>query len=84
LAENCLFIFIGRYGLEIYLLHTFIVTACRTLFYELNISNEAVIILASSTAGIVIPIIIAALSKKLRLYNFLFSPYKRSLHSARH
>ena len=82
LGENRFLRFIGRYGLEIYLLHTYILTAFRALLKQLNINSIPIILLVSSLAGVFIPIAIAAISKKLHIYDFLFSPYKRRLHGA--
>ena len=75
-GKNRFLLFIGKYSLEIYLLHTFIVTADRALFHKLNINNEFLIILLSTATGILIPILISLICRKIHLYRILFSPYK--------
>ena len=76
LCENRFLLFVGKYSLEIYLLHTFIVTANRTMFHKLNINNEFLIILLSTSTGVLIPIFCSFVCKKTHLYRTLFSPYK--------
>ena len=68
--------FAGKHSLEIYLLHSFVVTAERTVFRKLNIRNEILIILISTITGVIIPVIISMISRKIKIYRFLFSPYK--------
>ena len=76
LGENPLFLLTGRYGLEIYLLHTFILTACRALFHHWNVENPVLILFASTAAGVLIPILFGMACKMLRIHRFLFNPYK--------
>lgn len=76
LGENRFFLLIGKYGLEIYLLHTYVLTACRALFHRLNINSAAIILLVSSAAGVFLPVAISVFCKKIKIYNYLFNPYK--------
>ena len=76
LGENRLLVWIGRYALEIYLLHTFFLTACRPLFQRMNIDSLAVILAVSTVLGVLLPIAVSVLCKKIGVYGFLFSPYK--------
>ena len=76
LGENPFFLLTGRYSLEIYLLHTFILTACRALFHHWNVENPVLILFASTAAGVLIPILFGMACKMLRIHRFLFNPYK--------
>lgn len=76
LGENRILSYIGKNSLEIYLLHSFVLTAARAVFHGLNINNELLIILFSTATGVVIPILISQISKRIKVYRLLFSPYK--------
>ena len=78
-GENPFFLFIGKYSLEIYLLHTFVLTACRALFHRMNLENPVLIILISTAAGLALPILFTAACKKMGIYSLLFNPYKSRL-----
>ena len=76
LGENRLFLWVGRYALEIYLLHTFFLTACRTLLRRMNIDSVAVILTVSTVVGVLLPIVFSVICRRFHIHSFLFSPYK--------
>jgi len=76
--DNRILSFIGTYCLEIYLLHTYFVTFCRSFLRLVKISNPLLIYLISIFMGIIIPIVIANICKKMGIYNYIFSPYKKA------
>ena len=70
--------FIERLGcssLDIYLLHTYFVTAMRVICNRFGITNNAVIIISGTIIGIVGPLMISMLLRKLGLFELLFAPY---------
>ena len=76
LGDNKILSSIGRYSLEIYLFHTYFVTFCRTVFNKLRIDNSLMIIVISTSIGVVAPIVIACISKKIGIHKYMFAPYK--------
>lgn len=69
---------IGQYSLEIYILHTYFVTFCRAVFKTLHVTNPFINIIVASLIGVVFPIIITLICKKVGIYHLLFSPLKRT------
>ena len=65
------FTFLGRHSLEIFLLHVFFLTAAIRL---LSFLPQAAVILLSSAAGIVFPLVIEFAAKKMGIDGLLFSP----------
>lgn len=65
---------IGRYSLEIYVLHCFITAANRTLFSLLGINNFYFSVLVNLIAGIVLPILCSLVLMKVNLHQFVFNP----------
>lgn len=65
---------IGRYSIEIYLLHCFITAANRTLFSVVGINNFYFSALLNLTAGIALPILCSLALTKINLHQFVFNP----------
>lgn len=76
LGESRLLVWFGRHCLEIYLLHTFILTAVRALLQKVGLEIPLVQVLAGLLAGVFLPLLFSWLTKKIRLYNFFFAPYR--------
>lgn len=69
--------FIGRYSYEIFLLHTIFGSGIRIILTKVfNIHNVIIHLTLGIIFSISIPIIIAIISKRFKLLNFLFKPYK--------
>lgn len=73
--ENRLFGFCGKYSLEIYMMHTFLTAAIRSILirwvrnFVLNVSLNFII-------STLVPIMIAVILKKLRLHKWIFKPVR--------
>ena len=66
--------FIGRYSLEIYLIHCVFTAGNRVVLTKLHIDNFYLNILANFVISLFLPIIISEVCKKIRIYNLLFRP----------
>lgn len=75
LGENRFLVWIGKHSLEIYLLHTFILTAVRVLFGRIGIQNTVFLILSGLCLGVFLPLLIALIFRKIRIYDLFFSPF---------
>lgn len=75
LGENKLLCLIGRYSLEIYVLHVFFTAGFRTVFSKLGISNVYVSILLNFVLSTAIPLCGAWIAKKMKIHDLLFKPY---------
>ena len=67
---------VGRQSLEIYLLHTFILSAFRNAFQKIGLNSPLIVIVLSLLAGLFIPLAISFICKKLKIYNIFFAPIK--------
>ena len=76
LGENPVLNLVGRYSLEIYLLHTFFMTALRVLCHKVHLENPVVVLIVITLISVAVPILIAVICKKIKLYNLLFAPAK--------
>ena len=84
LGENRLLVWIGGYALEIYLLHTFFLTACRALFQRMNIDSVGIILTVSTVIGVLLPVAFSVLCKKMGIHDYLFNPYKSRRQKSAH
>lgn len=73
--HNHLLIYFGKISLEIYLIHSYISTICRTLLKFLGVTN----IILSAFIGFIISIVgsclITFLLKKINIHKYIFKPY---------
>ena len=67
---------IGRHSLEIYLIHTFVLSAFRSAFQKIGLNKPLLVIVLSLLAGLFIPLAISFVCKKLKIYNIFFAPIK--------
>lgn len=74
-----IFSFLGRYSLEIYLLHTFIIVACRKILIKFGIRGMELNFIISLTLAIMLPVIVAWILKRFHLYELCFKPYSFGL-----
>ena len=65
---------VGKYSLEIYILHTYIATALRTILPRIGISDCFLSILISFLLSSLIPLLIGVIAKKVKVSNLLFRP----------
>lgn len=66
--------FLGRYSMEIYVLHCFITAANRLILIKLGITNFYINIVVNGTMAILLPVLAAVILKKLRLHTWFFKP----------
>ena len=76
LGENRFLVYIGKHCLEIYLLHSFVLSALRAVLVRLHISSPLLTILAELIGGIGIPLLISLICRKIHIYDIFFAPYK--------
>lgn len=68
--------YLGRHSLEIYLIHTFIITVLRVIYSKTGVYNSAVIILSSLVLSVGLPLLISFVFRKIKIYNIFFAPVK--------
>lgn len=69
------FSFIGRYSLEVYLIHCIFTAANRVIFAKLNIDNFYLSVVLNVVISVSLPIIIAVICKKIKIHDLIFRPY---------
>ena len=74
--KSRLLTFCGRYDLEIYILHTYVASAGRSVFRKIGVDNIYIILIVSSILSIAVPIIISIVLKKIKLHGLAFRPYR--------
>ena len=78
-----LFRIIGRYSLEIYVLHCFITAGNRVLLPKIGINDFFINVVINFIMAISLPILFSYITKKLHIYDYLFKPaslwYKNDL-----
>lgn len=73
--ERCeLLKMIGRYSLEIYVIHGVIVAACRAVVQKIELDNVYIIVIGSFIISTIIPILFSMLCKRLNIHGLLFKP----------
>ncbi|MBR3242422.1 MAG: acyltransferase [Parasporobacterium sp.] len=75
LGKNRFLIYLGKRCLEIYLLHTFLLSASRVLLEKLHLQSTFIMILAEFAAGVFLPLLISFICRKIHIYRFFFAPY---------
>lgn len=68
--------YLGKHSLEIYLIHTFVLSAIRYLLMKSGIASPVVFIIIGLPCGVIIPLLISFVLRKIRLYNFFFNQLK--------
>ena len=67
--------YVGRYSLEIYVMHCFITAPMRKLLIVLGIQNVFWHTLISLIIAIALPIAVTVFLKKIEIYKFVFKPF---------
>ncbi len=73
---NALLQLLGRYSLEIYVLHCFISAPMRKILIIVGINNIVLSVCISAIIAIVVPILIAMFLKKMNIYRLVFRPFE--------
>ncbi|MCM1303068.1 MAG: acyltransferase [Lachnospiraceae bacterium] len=66
---------LGRYSLEVYVMHCFITAPVRKLFSVIGITNFWLNVAVSLILGCICPLVIAVIMKKTNLHKFIFKPF---------
>lgn len=74
--DNAFLNLVGRYSLEVYLLHPFITAPARLVINKLGGASEFVTLIVSFAAATLIPIAVAWSLKKIGLHDPLFRPVR--------
>ena len=74
LAGNWLLIVLGRYSLEIYLIHNILTTGFKVVLPKLGFTNGYVSLMLNFLLSTSIPVIIALICKKLGIHELVFKP----------
>lgn len=69
-------LFINKYSLQIYLLHTIFTAGVRIILIRLNIVNWLIHVLVGTACGIVFSVLVAVAANKLKVLNIFFFPTK--------
>lgn len=69
------FTILGRYSLEIYLMHSLLVAGIRVVLPKVGITGMLPHILISCVVSMGVPILVAVVLKQIRLADFVFRPY---------
>ncbi len=64
----------GRYALEVYLLHTYVITVCRVVLPKVGITQFAPNMLISLLLCVLVPIWAVIVLKKIKLHTIIFRP----------
>ncbi len=64
----------GVYALEVYLLHTYVITVCRVILPKIGITQFVPNMLLSLLLCVVVPIWVVIILKKIKLHTFIFRP----------
>lgn len=68
--------YMGRHSLEIYLFHTYFTSGFRQVDHFFNIDNVYISILLNMFVGILAPVLISAILKRLKLSTLFLQPVK--------
>lgn len=64
----------GRYALEVYLLHTYVITVCRVVLPKIGIVQFVPNMLISFLLCVLVPIWVVIVLKKIKLHTIIFRP----------
>lgn len=73
-AENRFLQTVGRYTLEIYLIHNLFSSVFRSLLPRIGVTNALLGVVISSTVSTAIPVLFALFTKRLKIHDLLFRP----------
>lgn len=81
LIQNVKFIsrfllFINKYSLQIYLLHTIFTAGIRIILIRFSITNWVLHVIIGTVCGIFFSVLVSVITKKIRFLNFFFFPTK--------
>lgn len=76
LGDSSFLGYLGKHSLEIYLIHTFVLSAIRYLLMKIGFSSPVVFIIIGLPCGVIIPLLISFVLRKIRLYNIFFNQLK--------
>lgn len=65
---------IGRYSLEIYLIHTFVIAADRTILPMIGVADFAASLCISFVTAVFVPVLLSVMTKELHVHSLIFSP----------
>lgn len=71
---NKFLLFISKYSFSIYLLHTIFTAGLRVILIKLTINNYYIQLVGGLIVGVFIPILIAIIAQKSKVFNVLFYP----------
>ncbi len=75
-AVSSLLVILGRHSLEIYLFHVYLTSGLRPMIRFLHISTYSVAFIFVFLSGIIVPIIISEILRKIGLWNLIFKPIR--------
>ena len=64
----------GKYSLEIYLMHAFIISGVKSLMFKTQLNNYYICILICTFLAVFIPILFSLAAKKIGMHNLFFKP----------
>lgn len=68
--------YVGEHSIEVYTMHVFITSGGRVLLQILNIQNIIIAVFLLFILGFGLPIIMATVMRKIKIYNIFFKPSK--------
>ena len=74
LGENCVLQTIGRYSLEIYLIHVVFTAGFRTVFSRLGMDSVYVSFILNATVSTALPVYLSIICKKWNIHGLFFKP----------
>ena len=75
LSKSRILNYCGQHSLEVYLLHTYAITACRSILPWVGIKNYFIHLVLSTLAGLLLPLLVGWIAERLHLRAWLFKPY---------
>jgi peptidoglycan/LPS O-acetylase OafA/YrhL len=69
-------LFMNKYSLQIYLLHTIFTAGIRIILMRVNITSWVIHVIVGTLCGIVFSVLAAVVAKKIKILNVFFFPTK--------